>query len=52
MAKPIRATPILKGEDAKRFIKEWNKETKNPSKGRKQFIKDAEKNKEFYLSFI
>ncbi|WP_407462802.1 hypothetical protein [Methanobrevibacter sp.] len=25
MAKPINATPVLKGEDAKRFIKNLNK---------------------------
>jgi len=52
MAKPIRATPTLRGEDARRFIREWTKECKNPSKGRIQFIKEAEKQKDFYLGFI
>lgn len=52
MAKPIRATPTLRGEDAKKFIKEWTKECKNPSPGRVKFIKEAEKHKDFYLSFI
>jgi len=52
MAKPIRATPVLRGEDAKRFLKEWEEECKHPSKGRIEFIKEAEKNKNFYLSFI
>jgi hypothetical protein len=48
MAKPIRATPVLRGEDADRFIREWTKETNHPSKERVAFIKQAEKNKEFY----
>jgi len=52
MAKPIRATPVLKGEDAKKFIKEWIKECKHPSKERIEFIKEAEKHKDFYLSFL
>lgn len=52
MAKPIRATPTLRGDDAKKFIKEWTKECKNPSPGRVKFIKEAEKHKDFYLSFI
>lgn len=48
MAKPIRATPVLKGEDAKKFVKEWIEEIKNPSKARIEFIKEAEKHKQFF----
>jgi len=52
MAKPIRATPVLHGEDAKKFVREWQTEIKFPSKARVEFIKNAERNKEFYLSQI
>lgn len=52
MAKPIKATPTLRGKDAERFIKEWTKECKNPSPKRIAFLKEAEKHKDFYLSFI
>ena len=52
MAKPIRATPTLKGEDAKRFMKEWSDECKNPSPKRVQFIKAAESKEEFYLNLL
>jgi hypothetical protein len=41
MAKPIRATPRLKGEDAKNFVKEFMKEQSSPSKARIDFIKDS-----------
>jgi hypothetical protein len=50
MAKPIRATPVLRGEDAKKFLKSWIKEIKNPSKGRIALIKEAKKNKMFFNS--
>lgn len=43
MAKPIRATPTLKGEEAKNFIKEVLQEQKNPSKARVKLIIDAGK---------
>lgn len=52
MAKPIEATPTLRGKDAIKFLKDWEKERKHPSPGRVKFIRNAEKNKEFYLSFI
>jgi len=52
MSRPIRATPILRGEDAKRFLRGWIKECKNPSPGRVKFIREAEKHKDFYLSFV
>jgi hypothetical protein len=50
MAKPIRATPTLRGKDATKFLKEWIKEINNPSKKRIDFIKNAEKNKKFYYN--
>lgn len=34
MAKPIRATPTLTGEDAERFVKTMIREQKNPSPNR------------------
>ncbi|MDD3178188.1 MAG: hypothetical protein PHR26_01585 [Candidatus ainarchaeum sp.] len=50
MAKLIRATPVLRGDDADKFIKGWAKELKHPSKERVAFIKNAEKNRSFYES--
>ena len=41
MAKPIRATPTLRGEDAVRFIKNMIKEEKSPNPKRIAFIKKA-----------
>lgn len=41
MAKPIRATPTLKGEDATNFIKKVLREQKNPSRNRVSLIKEA-----------
>ncbi len=41
MAKPIRAIPTLKGDDAKRFLNILLKEEKNPSKKRVEFIKKS-----------
>lgn len=52
MAKPIRATPILRGEDAKRFVREWLKECKHPSPKRVKFIKETEAQEEFYLNLL
>lgn len=52
MAKPIRATPVLRGEDARRFVKEWLQEIKYPSKERVAFITSARKNKDFYLKML
>ena len=43
MAKPIRATPTLKGNEAINFIKEVLKEEKNPSKVRINLMKEATK---------
>lgn len=52
MAKPIRATPVLRGEDAKKFLRSWIKEIKNLSRGRIKLIKSAEKNKNFFESYL
>ena len=41
MAKPIRATPTLRGEDAVRFIKNMIKEGKSPNPKRIKFIREA-----------
>ena len=41
MAKPIRSTPTLKGEDAINFIKEVHKEEKKPTLARVRLIKEA-----------
>ena len=41
MAKPIRATPTLKGEDAVRFIKNMIKEESSPNPKRIALIKEA-----------
>ena len=43
MAKPIRATPTLRGEDARRFIREVLEEQKNPSKERVKVLREAAK---------
>ena len=41
MAKPIRPTPTLRGQDAIRFIRNMIKEEKNPNPKRIAFIKKA-----------
>lgn len=41
MAKPIEATPTLRGADAVRFIKKMIKEERNPNPKRIAFIKKA-----------
>ena len=41
MAKPIRATPTLRGEDARRFMREVLEEQKNPSKARIKLLREA-----------
>jgi hypothetical protein len=49
MAKPIRATPVLRGEDAKRFVREWLEEIEHPSKERIAFITNARREGPKYL---
>ena len=41
MAKPIRATPTLRGEEARRFMREVLEEQKNPSKARIELLLEA-----------
>ena len=41
MAKPIRATPTLRGKDAVRFVRNMIKEEKNPNPVRIATIKRA-----------
>lgn len=41
MAKPILATPTLKGHDAEIFLKNMIRETNNPNPIRVRFIKEA-----------
>ena len=41
VAKPIQPTPILSGEDAKRFLENMIKEQDTPSPIRVAFIKEA-----------
>jgi len=45
MAKPIQATPTLRGEDAKRFIREVLEEQRNPSLARIKTLREAMKAK-------
>lgn len=52
MAKPIRATPTLKGEDAVNFVKEMVKEEKNPSKARIKTITEARKCFSYYEKML
>jgi len=52
MAKPIRATPVLRGEDARRFLRDMISEQKNPNPKRLKFIAEAEKHKDYYLKQI
>ena len=44
MAKPIRSTPTLRGEDAIQFVKNMIKEQKDPDPRRIATIKRALKN--------
>jgi len=41
MAKPIRSTPSLRGQDAKRFVQNLIKEEKTPNRNRINTIKKA-----------
>ncbi len=43
MAKPIRATPTLRGEDARRFMREVLEEQRNPSPARIKTLREAMK---------
>ncbi len=52
MAKPIQATPILRGKDAERFVKQLIKEEKTPSKARVNFIRNALSMKGYFSRFL
>ena len=52
MAKPIRSTPTLKGQEAIRFLREFIKEEKHPSKARIKILKDVEKLETYFSKFI
>ncbi|MFA5887375.1 MAG: hypothetical protein WC852_01550 [Candidatus Nanoarchaeia archaeon] len=53
MAKPIRATPTLRGEEAERFVKLMIKrETSVISKADKALYADIDKNRHYLESFL
>jgi len=53
MAKPIRATPTLKGEDAERFVKLMlKKQTSQISKLDKELYRQIAKNRILFDSFL
>lgn len=53
MAKPIRATPTLRGEDAERFVKRMlKKETSAISKTDKALYADINRNRRYFESFL
>ncbi|HII15509.1 MAG TPA: hypothetical protein HA362_04310 [Nanoarchaeota archaeon] len=53
MAKPIRATPTLRDEDAERFVKQMIKrESSAISKADKALYADVNKNRRFFESFL
>ncbi len=41
MAKPIRATPTLRGEEARNFMRQVLEEQRSPSKARIKLLHDA-----------
>lgn len=52
MAKPIRATPTLRGEDAVRFVKQMLKEERSPSRARVTTIRNALQKSEYFRRFL
>ena len=53
MAKPIRATPALRGEEARRFIKRMEKRENSPlSEIDKKLYASVEKHREYFESFL
>lgn len=53
MAKPIRATPTLRGEDAERFVQEMVKRENTPISGRdKVLYANVNKNRKYFESFL
>lgn len=45
MAKPIRATPTLRGEEARKFMRDVLEEQRNPSKARIELLREAARTK-------
>jgi len=53
MAKLIRATPTLRGKDAKRFVEMMIKKENSPiSKIDKKLYADINKNRKYFESFL
>ena len=53
MAKPIRATPTLRGEDAEKFVKQMIKRENSPlSKIDRMLYSDIAKNRKYFESFL
>ncbi len=53
MAKPIRATPTLRGEDAERFVREMIKRENAPiSNLDKVLYADVNRNRKHFESFL
>lgn len=53
MAKPIRATPTLRGQEAENFVKQMIKREKSPiSQIDKLLYADINKNRKYFESFL
>jgi len=53
MAKPIRATPTLRGEEAKKFLRLMAKRENSPmSDADKKLYANVEKHREYFESFL
>ena len=53
MAKPIQATPALKGEEARKFVELMTKRENSPmSEIDKKLYADVEKHREYFESFL
>ena len=53
MAKPIRATPTLRGEEAKQFVDSMLKREKSPmSNIDKKLYEEIARNRQYFESFL
>ena len=53
MAKPIRATPTLRGDEARKFLKLMEKRENSPmSEIDKKLYASVEKHREYFESFL
>jgi len=52
VAKPIRATPTLRGEDAVKFVRNMIKESRYPSKARVTTIKKALEEFKYFRQYL